>query len=45
MDNKDAVSKSDSSFFKPWMIALIVIAMAWLVGAGFLAFVSYMKQM
>ena len=45
MEDKDNSLKPGAGFIKPWMIAVIVIGIAWLIGTGFLALVSSLKKM
>jgi len=45
MEDKDNSLKSGAGFIKPWMIAVIVIGIAWLIGTGFLTLVSSVKKM
>ena len=42
-DEKNSL-EPNSSFLKPWIVAVIVIVIAWIIGNGFLTIVSYVKQ-
>ncbi|MCF7908588.1 MAG: hypothetical protein K9L86_06955 [Candidatus Omnitrophica bacterium] len=43
-DKKDSLQPSTGSL-KPFIIAVIVIAIAWLIGKGVLALIASVKQM
>ncbi|MBU0469551.1 MAG: hypothetical protein KKD07_03515 [Candidatus Omnitrophica bacterium] len=45
MKDKNNSLESSPGFLKPWMVAVIVIGIAWIIGTGFLALVSYVKKM
>jgi len=45
MEDKDNSLKPGAGFIKPWMIAVIIIGIAWIIGTGFLAVVSSVKKM
>jgi hypothetical protein len=45
MDDKNNSLKRGAGFLKPWMIAVIVIGIAWVIGKVFLTLISSVKQM
>ena len=45
MADKNNSLKSNAGFLKPLIIAVIIIAIAWIVGKGVLGLISAAKQM
>ena len=45
MADKNNSLKSSGGSIKPFIIAVIIIAIAWVIGKGFLALISAAKQM
>jgi len=45
MAGKNNPLKPGGGFIKPWMVAVIVIGIAWIIGKVFLMLISSVKQM
>ncbi|MBU1087308.1 MAG: hypothetical protein KKD05_07305 [Candidatus Omnitrophica bacterium] len=45
MADKNNLSRSISEFLKPFIIAVIIVIIAWILGKGVLTLISSLKQM